>query len=442
MHVGGMLIFQAPEDGFDFEKFVVHVANRIGYVPRYRQKVKFVPGRLANPVWIDDPDFDVQYHVMRAALPRPGTLEQLDELMARIMARRLDRSRPLWELYLVEGLADNRFAIISKTHHAMVDGMSAVDIGQVLLDQTPEPPPTSPAPWDPSPVPSSIDLMASALRDSVARPAAVVDTVTSAVGDAKATAVNVAGTVWGILNAMKTVVRPATDTPLNVSIGQARRFARAETRLQDYKTIKNHHGGTVNDVALATVAGALRAWLLSRGEKVTASTTVRALVPVSIRSPEARGAGGNQIASLLCDLPVGEADPVIRLSRVTFEMRVVKESGMAVAAPTLVDVAGFAPPTLHSMGARVASRLSNKVFNLLVTNVPGPQIPLYAAGALMLSAFPYVPLSKGQALGVGLTSYNGGMFIGLTADRDAMPDVDVLAQLIPEALEELLHTVS
>jgi len=440
MHVGGVAVFQEPADGFDLDRLVELITQRIAFVPRYRQRVRWVPGRLANPVWVDDEDFDVSYHVRRSALPRPGTDRQLAELVARVQSRPLDRTRPLWEMYLVEGLSDGRFAIISKTHHAMVDGIAAVDIGQVILDTTPQrrhPPADT---WRPAPEPSWVELVAGAVAETVRRPTAAIDAVRGGLGEVQHTLARAASAAGGLLAAATTAARSAPDSPLNAVIGEQRRYAMAAFDLDDHRRIRKAHGGTVNDVVLATVAGALRAWLLTRGEKVSSSTTVRALVPVSVRSEgEAGTATGNRVSSYLVDLPVGEPSPVMRLHQVSYRMQAHKDTGQAVGAEALAGLAGFSPPTLHALGARVASGLSKRWFNLVVTNVPGPQQPLYAGEARMLAAYPVVPLAKGQALSIGLTSYDGKVFYGFNADRDAMPDVDVLAQCLGDALGELLE---
>jgi WS/DGAT/MGAT family acyltransferase len=314
----------------------------------------------------------------------------------------------------------------------------------VILDPSPEPRDRPTDTWRPAPEPSWAELVAGAVAETVRRPAAVIDTVRGGLGEVRHTAGRLAGTAGGLLAAATTAARPAPESPLNAVIGEHRRYAMAALSLDDHRRIRKAHGGTVNDVVLATVAGALRAWLLTRGEKVTTSTTVRAMVPVSVRPPDAepRGAAtGNRVSSYLVDLPVGEASAVMRLHQVSYRMQAHKETGQAVGAEALVGLAGFAPPTLHSLGARVASGLSRRWFNLVVTNVPGPQQPLYAGSARMLAAYPVVPLAKGQALSIGLTSYDGGVYYGLNADRDAMPDVAVLAQCLEDALAELLETV-
>ncbi|HEU5033774.1 MAG TPA: wax ester/triacylglycerol synthase family O-acyltransferase [Mycobacteriales bacterium] len=444
MHVGGVAVFEPPtgDGGFDYEALCTLVSQRIGLVPRYRQKVRWVPGHVANPVWVDDEDFDISYHVRRSALPRPGTPEQLYELVGRVQSRQLDRSRPLWEIYLVEGLADGRFAIITKTHHAMVDGISAIDIGTLILDVEPTPRDVVEDAWIPRPEPSAAELLLGAVRDNLRRPTQMVETVRGEIADVRGIGQRALGTATGLVAAARTSLRPAPPSPLNATIGEQRRFATAQTRLEDYKRIRAVHGGTVNDVVLATVAGALRVWLLTRGESVTPRSQVRAMVPVSVRTDQQAGTLGNRVSALFVDLPIGEPSPVVRLHQLSYAMKAHKESGQSVAADALVALSGFAPPTIHSAAARLASGLSRRLFNVVVTNVPGPQFPLYAAGARMLECYPVVPLGKGQAVSVGLTSYDGGVYYGLNADRDAMPDVDVLAQCIEESLDELLGTLA
>ncbi|NMH97254.1 WS/DGAT/MGAT family O-acyltransferase [Pseudonocardia acidicola] len=447
MHVGGVAIFRRPKSGLDYDHLVELIEQRIALVPRYRQKVRHVPGNLARPVWVDDQDFDVAYHVRRSALPKPGSDEALAELVARLMSRPLDHTRPLWEMYLVEGLAHGRTAVITKTHQAMVDGISAIDIGQVILDVSPEPRVVAEQLWMPHPEPSDARLLLEAVGDMVARPGELVENVRVAAGDAIATAGKVVGGLGKLFTMARTASRRAPGTPLNVDISTQRRFAIARTELEAYRRIRTAHGCTVNDVVLSVIAGALRNWLLSRGEPVTASSSVRAMVPLSVRGeadvPSSATAGslGNRVSSFLVDLPVGEPSPVVRLHHVAHAMREHTSTGQSVGADTLVRIGGFAPPTLHALGARAASGFSKRIFNLVVTNVPGPQFPLYAAGARMLEMFPVVPLAKGQALAIGLTSYDGGVYYGFNGDRDAMPDVDVLAGLVDESLDELLATV-
>ncbi len=441
MHVGGVAIFQPPADGFDLERLVALISQRIGLVPRYRQKVRSVPGHLANPMWVDDEDFDVNYHVRRSALPKPGTRAQLADLVARLQSRVLDRSRPLWEVYLVEGLHDGQVAVITKTHHALVDGVTSVDLGTVILDPEPDHSAGESDDWSPRREPGLLQLVAGAVTDLVTRPTAVLDTARSAAGDVKATAERAGSLVGSALAQARLLARQAPPTPFNVSVGEQRRFAMVRTDLEDYKAVRVAHGCTVNDVVLASVSGALRTWLLTRGEKVTPTTVVRAMVPLSIRNDPAKNELGSRVTPYYVDLPVGEGSAVMRLHQVSFALRGHKDSGMSVGAEDLVQLSGFAPATIHALGARTASVLTRRLFNLVVTNVPGPQFPLYAAGARMLEMYPVVPLIRDQALAVGLTSYDGSVCFGLNADRDAMSDVDVLAGCLEESLAELVGTV-
>lgn len=458
MHVGGVAVFDRPRDGFDYDRLVELIEQRLSLVPRYRQKVRHVPGNLARPVWVDDPEFDIAYHVRRSALPRPGSEEQLTDLVGRLMSRPLDHTRPLWEMYLIEGLGPasprgrgrsggDRIAIVTKTHQAMVDGISAIDIGQVILDVSAQPREAPEELWMPRPEPSDGQLVLDAVGEAVTRPTELVENLRVATGDALATVGKVAGAAGRVLTMARTAGRRAPGLPLNAEISTQRRFALARTGLEDYRKVRAAYGCDVNDVVLAVIAGALRTWLMSRGEPVGGSSTVRALVPLSVRgegdvpSSAAGGSLGNRVASFLVDLPVGEPSPLVRLHQVTHQMREHTDTGDAVGADTLVRIGGFAPPTLHAVGARAASGMSRHFFNLVVTNVPGPQFPLYAAGARMLEMFPMVPLAKGQAVSIGLTSYDGGVYYGLNGDRDAMGDIEVLAGMVNESLEELLDTI-
>jgi WS/DGAT/MGAT family acyltransferase len=437
MHVGGVLVLEPPPGGLD--AIAALVESRLPLVPRYRQRVVQVPGHLANPVWADDPDFDVAYHVRRSGLPRPGSQAQLLDLVSRLMSRPLDRNRPLWELYLVEGLGGDRVAVVTKTHPALVDGLGAIDISQVLLDVVPDVAAPDTEPWRPRRLPSSLELAWEAVDEYVRRPSALVETARGAITDARATAVRLGTVAGGVLRAARKAAFPAPHSPLNAPIGRQRRIAVARAALEDVKRVRKSHGGTVNDVLLTVVTGALREWLLSRGEPVVGGTSVRALVPVSLQDDEI--GGGNRVTSHLVDLPVGEPSPRMRLTRITFAMRGVAQRGRSVAADSLIALTGFAPPTLHALGARAARGLSRRLFNLVITNVPGPQVPLYAAGGRMLEVFPVVPLARGQGLSIGMTSYNGQVFFGLNADRDTVGDVDVLADLIEQEVAELVETL-
>ncbi|MEU6132005.1 wax ester/triacylglycerol synthase family O-acyltransferase [Saccharopolyspora sp. NPDC047091] len=448
MHVGGVAVFRRPRSGFEYDNVLSMIDRRLAMVPRYRQKVRQLPGKLARPVWVDDQDFDITYHVRRSALPKPGKDEQLHELVARLMSRKLDPERPLWELYLVEGLSRSRVAVITKTHQAMVDGIGALDIGQVIFDRSVhQGGPEAEDLWMPRPDPTPAQLVLEAVTEAVQRPGEIVENARSAAGDVAATVRKVTGALGGLATAVRAAAVPAPGGPLNGPTSTQRRFAVARAKLDDFRAVRQSHGGTVNDVVLAVVAGALRNWLLSRGEVVSGSTTLRAMVPVSVRGAESggadevSGADGNRVAAYLVDLPVGEPSPVLRLHHISHALRAHAESGRSVAAEALVGVSGFAPPTLHALGARVANGFSDRLFNVLVTNVPGPQVPLYAAGAKMTEMFPVVPLAKNQSLAIGVTSYDGGVYFGLNGDRDAMSDVDVLAAMIGESVEEMIGTV-
>ncbi|HEV7188160.1 MAG TPA: wax ester/triacylglycerol synthase family O-acyltransferase [Blastococcus sp.] len=436
MHVGGVLILEAPPGGVD--ALAALVEARLPLVPRYRQRVAEVPGHLANPVWVDDPDFDIAYHLRRNGLPRPGTEAQLLDLVSRLASRPLHRRRPLWEMYLVDGLSHGRVAVITKTHPALVDGLSAIDIGQVLLDVEPDAAAPEPAAWRPERPPNGAQLVWEALDEYARRPSAIVDTARSAVTDVRSTAARLTGVAGGLLRTARKTMLAAPHTPLNTTVGRQRRVAVARADLDDLKKVRKAYGGTINDVLLTVVAGALREWLLSRGEPVVAGTAVRALVPVSMQDEDA--VAGNRVSSYLVDLPVGEPNPRVRLSRLSYAMRGIALHGQSVGADSLIALTGFAPPTLHALGARAARGLSRRLFNLVVTNVPGPQFPLYAAGSRMLEVFPVVPLARGQGLSIGMTSYDGRVYFGLNADRESVGDVDVLADLIEQEVAELVES--
>ncbi|AZI57490.1 wax ester/triacylglycerol synthase family O-acyltransferase [Nakamurella antarctica] len=443
MHVGGVVVLQPSRADFDYTDIYDLIASRLFLVPRYRQKVRFIPGRIARPVWVDDEEFDLTYHVRRSALPRPGTDEQLAELVGRLISRPLDRSRPLWELYVVEGLSGGRVALINKTHHAMVDRVGAVDVAAAILDVSSHPKQLPEQVWLPAPSPSDIDLVVDALADITSRPAEVVDALRLTALDARTAASGVANTFSELFRIASRTIRPAPRSTLNVTVSGQRRFHGVHISLTEVKAIRKAHGGTVNDVILAIIAGALRSFLLSRGEPVIAGTTLRAMVPMSVRQPAAVDPAAETVSEAvpiithLIDLPVSEPNPVMRLHQVSFAMASHHESGQGMDADSLMELGRFAPPTLHALGARVGSGLSRRLYNVLITNVPGPQIPLYAAGAPVIAMYPVASLAKGQALAISITSYNGGVFFGLTADRDGLPDIAELAQLLVESVDEL-----
>jgi diacylglycerol O-acyltransferase len=434
-------VFEPGDSGFDYDRFVALILDRISFVPRYRQRVQAVPGHLANPVWVDDEHFDIGYHVRRSALPRPGSTEQLRELVSRIVSRPLDRQRPLWEIYFVEGLSDGRVALLYKTHQALVDGVETVDIGQVVLDKDPTIKILGGDEWRPHRHPSPAGLVLGALHDNLTEREIALDTLRQGVGSVLRTADRLSSTAGRVVAGL-TGRRPDRGNALSGELSQQRRVVGVETGLADYRTIRDAHGGTVNDVILATLTGALRAWLMTRAESMGGLRQIQALVPVSVIDRELEATSlGSQIAPHFVTLPVAEPSPVVRLHQVSYSFQAHKETGRAVAANRLAGIAGFAPTTFHAIGSRVAAT-QGRDFQISITNVPGPQSPLYAAGARMVRTFPVPPLLPNQTLAIGVTSYDGAVFYGITADRDLVPDADVLGQCVTEALAELLDTAS
>jgi diacylglycerol O-acyltransferase len=435
MHIGALVIFEGPPPSR--EDFIEHVESRLHLVPRYRQKLAVPRLEMGRPFWVDDPQFNIDYHVRHTALPQPGTDAELRQLLGRIFSQRLDRSKPLWELWLVQGLEDDKFALISKTHHALVDGVSGVDIATVLFDLTPVPGelPMLDEPWTPAPEPSDAELVAEGVKSLIRTP---IDVAARAVGalqrpqrtldQAREAAEGVGEIVWAGLN-------PAPDVPLNVPIGPHRRVRWAQSRLADFKEIKDALGGTVNDVVLTVVAGALGRWLRSRGGR-TEGTELRALVPVSIRGNDERGSLGNRITAMRAPLPVYVDDPVERLRLVRASMADVKESKQALGAEVISGLSDFAPPTLLAQASRL--NFSTRLFNLIVTNVPGPQFPLYLMGREMDEIVPIAFLPENHALAIAIMSYNGRIDFGLLGDYDALADLESVGEYIEDSLAELL----
>jgi diacylglycerol O-acyltransferase len=435
MHVGGISVFEGPPPAIS--DFLDQLRSRLHLVPRYRHKLATPPLQSGRPVWVDDPTFNLEYHVRHSALPEPGDEGRLLALAARIFSQQLDRSKPLWEVWFVEGLERNRFALISKTHHALIDGVAGVDLATVLFDASPVPPEveTDADDWQPRPEPSAPELVAAGIRGLIGQTAEVATgTLRSltrpeaAIGAAREAVEGLGEIVWAGLN-------PAPDIPLNVEIGPHRRLAVVRNDLADFKTIKNALGGTVNDVVLAVVAGALGRWLATRGVR-TEGLELRALVPLSRRDKSAQGSGGNRIAAMRGPLPVYIADPQARLEFVKQAMDGVKDSKQAVGAEVLSGVQNFAPPTVLAQAARL--NFSTRLFNLIVTNVPGPQFPLYVLGRELQDLYPVAFLPVNHALAIAIMSYNGGLNFGLLADYDALPDVDEIAQALEDSRDELL----
>ncbi|WCB93977.1 Putative diacylglycerol O-acyltransferase [Baekduia alba] len=434
MHVAAVMTFDGPAPAYD--DLVDAIQARLHLVPRYRQRLAFVPLGQGRPRWVDDPHFNARYHIRHTALPAPGSDEELKRLAARVFGQRLDRSKPLWEIWLVEGLDDNRFALLSKTHHALVDGVSGVDIVSVLFDTAADPAPPAPpaSAWLPHPVPTSTELLAEALLERTTVPGEAVRGFRALTRAPRQVVERLAGGVSGIGSMAKVGLSPAPRTPLNVAIGPHRRYTWVDADLQRFKAIKSKLGGTVNDVVLTAVALALGRWMRGRGED-TEDLVLRAMVPVSVRADAERGALGNRVATMWAPLPVGVRDPVDCFAEVHEAMKDLKESGQAVGAETLTQLADFAPPTIMSQAARLQAR--QRFFNLVVTNVPGPQLELYLLGRRLLALYPVVPLALKQALGIAIMSYNGRLGFGLLADFDALPDVEEIATELRGAIDDL-----
>jgi WS/DGAT/MGAT family acyltransferase len=434
MHVGACAIFEGPAPGHD--ELIEAIVGRLHLVPRYRQRLAFVPFEQGRPVWVDDPHFNPRYHVRDTALPRPGGEEELKRLAGRVFSQALDRSKPLWELWLVQGLQDGRFALLSKTHHALIDGISGVDIATVLFDSAPDPMPIArpEQEWIPRPPPSDSQLLADALLERATAPGEIVRGVRAAMRGPRKVADRVGEALVGVGAMAWAGLNPAPPSPFNVRIGPHRRFTWVTADLATFKAIKNATGGTVNDVILTVVAGALGRYMRLHGHP-TDDVVLKAMIPISIRADVDRGALGNQVSAMWAPLPVGMTDPIQRLLRIRREMQGIKDSGQAVGAQVLTSLSGFAPPTIVAQATRLQSR--QRFFNVVVTNVPGPQFSLYMLGRRLEAIYPLVPLAKNTALGIAIMSYDGQLGFGLTADFDALQDVETLAEEVRSCIEEL-----
>jgi len=444
MHIGGLARFEGEPPELD--EFTAHIQSRLHLVPRYRQKLAVPPLETGRPLWVDDPTFNLAYHVRHTALPPPGDEDALLSLCARIFSQRLDRSKPLWELWLVEGLDERSgdeasgrgsggFALISKTHHAVVDGVSGVDLSTVLFDLSPEVSDARGEPWIPQPEPTSAELAARGVQGAVR---AVADVASGALGavsrpaDALDRARDVAA---GIGEVARTALTAPPDTPFNVPPGPHRRVKVVRAGLDEFKLVKDAFGTTVNDVVLAVVTGALAFFLQSRGRR-TDDLELKAAIPVSVRTEAQQGALGNQLTQLMAPLPVFLSDPIARLRYVKDAMDGLKESRQLLAASAIASLQGFAPPTLHAQASRL--NFSGRLFNLLVTNVPGPQFPLYVLGRRLSEIFPIPFLAGDRSLAIAIMSYDGKVGFGLLGDYDALPDLDVVAEGIEASLAQLV----
>jgi WS/DGAT/MGAT family acyltransferase len=432
MHVGGVSIFEGPPPAF--EDFLAMVAGKLVFVPRYRQIVRFVPLALGRPVWVDDPHFNLPYHVRRTALPAPGGDQELRALVGRVMSQTLDRAKPLWEMWVVEGLDGGRWALLSKVHHCMVDGVASTDLMTILLDKERQPAPPPPDDWKPEPAPGTAQLLASTLVERTVNPFAAAEGLVSALRTPRQFAALLQDTTRGLVG-FAGVARPHGSS-LNGPLGPHRRWGWARGRLADVKLVRAALGGTVNDVVLAAITHGFRELLQSRGESV--DRVLRTLVPVSVRRPGERGSYNNRVSAMFAELPVGIEDPAQTLESIRAQMADLKESKQAVAGEVLTSLTGFAPPLLLALGARLASRLPQSTLNTGTTNVPGPQFPLYVLNKRMLESFPYIPLFASVRLAVAIFSYDGTVSFGVSGDYDSAPDIDVLCAGIEHGLDQLV----
>ena len=442
MHVGAVSVFEGePFFGAD-GRFKLHevrdlVLARLPLLPKFRKRLMNTPAAQGRPIWVDDDRFDIAYHVRLTALPKPGGWEQLVTLTNRVQETLLDRDRPLWELWFVEGLEDGKVGLIQKTHHALVDGVSGVDVATILLDLTPDYAAIPIAEWEPHVAPSGSKLLIDSLVERATEPAEIIRSIRGAIRGPRR-AVERAGELARSFSTMATRETLAPKTSLNTTpVGRHRRLAVVRVPFGDVKEIRKGIGGTINDVVLAAVGGGFGRFLADRGETVD-DVKLRVMCPVSVRSDDERGALGNRVSAMFVSLPIGPMPAEERLAAVQATTKDLKEKQQAVAADFLTGLTQYAAPTLMSMAARVAHR--QPLFNFVCTNVPGPQVPLYLMGSRMIEAFPIVPLTRNTSVVVGILSYDGTLHFCLFADRDAMPDIEHLAACIDDAFAELRKT--
>jgi diacylglycerol O-acyltransferase / wax synthase len=442
MHIASVAIFEGPPPVF--EDVVAMINAKLTLVARYRQVVRFVPFDIGRPVWVDDPHFNIDYHVRHTALPAPGGEGELRKLVGRVMSQQLDRSKPLWEIWVVEGLEEGHWAMLSKTHHAMVDGVAGTDLLAVIMDVTPEPSAYEAVAWKPQPAPTGARLVAQAAFDLARSPYEQVRAIRASTRVARNAIGNARQLATG-LTALMGIVRPTPGSSLNGPIGPHRRYSWASTSVDEIKAIRNVLDGTFNDVVLAAITNGFRELLLARGE--SADRVVRSLVPVSVRPRDSSGRAigdgtlENKVSAMFAELPVHIEDPVLRLREVSAQMEGLKESHQALAGEALTSMSGFAPPMLLSLGMRLATRMAQRNVNTVTTNVPGPQFPLYVVGRRMIKAFPYVPLGGQIRIGVAIFSYDGQVNFGITGDYDSTADLDVLSRGIEDGMAQLSKAI-
>ncbi len=434
LHVGSLMIFEGPAPTYD--DFLAVYRARLHLVPRYRQKVRAIPLQLATPVWVDDPHFSLEYHIRHTALPRPGDDDQLRRLVARVMSVHLDFRRPPWEVWLVEGLPQGRWALINKVHHCMIDGMSGADITSLLLAREPDAPLPAAQPWEPEPEPGSLGLALDGAARAVAHPLQRAAHIVQLLRESpKAVGLTTAATAKGAWSVLGSVAPEPFG--LNGPTGPNRRWTWVRGSLDDVKAVRRATGTTVNDVILAAITLGFRRWLLDRGHDVD-GRALTSMVPVSTRPPGSGHQHDNQVTALFADLPVGLSDPLQVLSAVSGQMSQLKASGEAVSSSMVLEAADFIPTTLFALGARVAVRSPQRSVATVTTNVPGPPYPLYLLHSRMLEMFPFVPLGVQVRVTVGIFSYNGAITMGINGDYDAMPDLNALGEHIEKALAALV----
>jgi len=437
MHIGSCAVFTGPPPTMD--ELAGLLASKLHLVPRFRQKVRFVPGGIGRPVWVDDAAFDLAFHLRHSAVPPPGDQHDLERLMGRLMSQELDRERPLWEIWLIEGLENGNWALISKVHHCMVDGVSGTDLMAVLMDPSADAPVGAPQPWTPQREPSDAALTIDALTELALTPAREMQAVLRSVRTPGRAVHRVGEVARGIRSFAGRLSTPRTPLSIEGAIGRHRRWSAGRSALADAKAIRTAFGGSVNDVVLAAITGSFRQLLIQRGDPVDGST-LTSLVPVSIRSTDDHTLD-NQVSMMIAELPIGIADPLERLDAVHAHLSELKASHQAAAGAALFQAANFLPPVLFALAARTAMRILRQqpqhTINTVTTNVPGPAYPLFALGREMLEYLPFVPLSEGVRFGVAILSYNGGISFGVTGDYDAAPEVESMAIGIETAFAEL-----
>jgi WS/DGAT/MGAT family acyltransferase len=438
MHVASTLVFEAgplrqPDGGVDAEAVKRLTLSALHRIPRYRQKLAWAPV-LGHPYWVDDPNFNIDYHIRHTALPRPGTEEQLKRLSGRIMQQHLDRQRPLWEMWVVEGLEGNRFAVISKVHHCMIDGVSGVDILRELLSMTPDQDVPEPAPFIPRPMPSGLELLRAEMTRWATLPLTTFGNVRAVMREATETRREAATRLRAVANAVGTSFHTGSETPLNGEIGPHRRFDWLPMDIADIKAVRRALGGSLNDVVLTVVTGAVRRFLLRRRVN-PATIEFRIMAPVSVRTDDERGTLGNRVSAWLLPLPVAIADPRKQLEVIAMRTDELKRSRQAIGASVLTEMAEWTPSTLLALAGRNVTRLLP--FNMVVTNVPGPQVPMYMLGSRMVESYPHVPLVDGLGLGIALLSCEGKLCWGFNADYDLIPDLRAFVDAIRESFREL-----